>query len=227
MPTELEGALELRRAIAYLEPDLAVEVRNELAKLLRPIVAIARGYIPSTTPLSGWRPRSFSEATFPIYDGAEAKRGVGYRTSPSKPNREGWVALARIVNHSAAGAIYETAGRKNPYGAPLAEMDSPFAGGTYVNRVTGKTEIIKYVRGGHKYSTRTAHQGKDFIAGLQDSSPLTNANKATGPGRRSRMMTGRAIFRAWAEDGGKTNAAVIKALETSRDKFYSNSKKAA
>ena len=34
-------------------------------------------------------------------------------------------------------------------------------------------------------------------------------------------MKGRAIFRAWAEDGGKTNAAVLKALENTTIKFYS------
>jgi hypothetical protein len=32
-------------------------------------------------------------------------------------------------------------------------------------------------------------------------------------------MKGRAIYRAWAEDQGKTNAAIIKAIEVSRDKF--------
>jgi hypothetical protein len=32
-------------------------------------------------------------------------------------------------------------------------------------------------------------------------------------------MKGRAIFRAWAEDGGKANAAVIKAIEDSKVKF--------
>jgi hypothetical protein len=32
-------------------------------------------------------------------------------------------------------------------------------------------------------------------------------------------MRGRAIFRAWAEDGGKTNAAVIKAIESSAKKL--------
>ena len=31
---------------------------------------------------------------------------------------------------------------------------------------------------------------------------------------------GRAIFRAWKEDGGKTQAYVLKAIEASRDKFY-------
>jgi hypothetical protein len=34
-------------------------------------------------------------------------------------------------------------------------------------------------------------------------------------------MKGRAIFRAWKEDGGKTNAAVLKAIEKARDKFNS------
>jgi hypothetical protein len=33
-------------------------------------------------------------------------------------------------------------------------------------------------------------------------------------------MKGRAIFKAWKEDGGKTNAAIIKAIENSKVKFY-------
>jgi hypothetical protein len=32
-------------------------------------------------------------------------------------------------------------------------------------------------------------------------------------------MVGRLIYRAWAEDGGKTNAAVIKAIEGAANKF--------
>jgi hypothetical protein len=32
-------------------------------------------------------------------------------------------------------------------------------------------------------------------------------------------MKGRAIYRAWAEDGGKTNAAVLKALEVTKQIF--------
>jgi hypothetical protein len=35
-------------------------------------------------------------------------------------------------------------------------------------------------------------------------------------------MKGRAIFRAWKEDGGKTNAAVVRAIENSKDKFYAS-----
>jgi hypothetical protein len=44
--------------------------------------------------------------------------------SPSKPNKNGFVALARILNKSAAGAIYETAGRKNPKGQPNYQRKS-------------------------------------------------------------------------------------------------------
>jgi hypothetical protein len=49
-----------------------------------------------------------------MYSATVAKRGITYKTTPSKPNRRGFRSLARIMNKSAAGAIYETAGRKNP-----------------------------------------------------------------------------------------------------------------
>jgi hypothetical protein len=37
-------------------------------------------------------------------------------------------------------------------------------------------------------------------------------------GRVGRKMNGRLIFRAWGEDQGRTNAAVIKAIEKSMSK---------
>jgi len=50
---------------------------------------------------------------------------------------------------------------------------------------------------------------------------LVNAYDQTGQrGRRTRKGYGRLIFAAWKKDGGKTNAAVMKAIERSRDKFY-------
>jgi hypothetical protein len=38
-------------------------------------------------------------------------------------------------------------------------------------------------------------------------------------GRASKKMKGRAIFRAWAEDQGKANAAVVRAIEKSKVEF--------
>jgi hypothetical protein len=59
-----------------------------------------------------------------------------------------------------------------------------------------------------------------FIEAMNEYGKIVDANNQTGAGRRSRKMKGRAIFRAWKEDGGKTNAAVIKAIENSKVKFY-------
>jgi hypothetical protein len=55
-----------------------------------------------------------SEATFPAFEPRVAKSGIGYKTTPSKPNSRGFRSLARVFNKTAAGAIYETMGRKTP-----------------------------------------------------------------------------------------------------------------
>ena len=161
MPVAVKGGIELRKALRKFTPDLAKETQKEMANLLKPITAKARGFIPSSAPLSGWGKASVNARWY--WDGRAAKKGVSYRTTPSKPNRLGFVSLARIQNASMSGAIYETAGRKNP-------------GGNFSPRLP---------------------------------------NTLTGKGK----MAGRAIFRAWSEDNGKTNAAVIKAVESSRNKF--------
>jgi hypothetical protein len=124
MPTEVRGAIEARKALKKFEPDLAKEIQREMANLLKPIVKNAKGFIPNTV-LSNWSKDESSDVAyrqFPRFDARDAKRGIGYRTAPSKPNRNGFRALARIVNTSAAGTIYETAGRKNPQGQPVAVM---------------------------------------------------------------------------------------------------------
>ena len=162
MPVAVKGGIELRKALKKFTPDLAKETQKEMAVLLKPIAAKARGFIPSDAPLSGWGKASPDARWY--WNGRAAKKGVGYKTTPSKANRQGFRSLARIQNASMSGAIYETAGRKNP-------------GGNFSPRLPGSL---------------------------------------TG----SRKMAGRAIFRAWSEDKGKTNAAVIKAIENSRDKFY-------
>jgi hypothetical protein len=43
MPTELKGAIEARKALKKFEPDLAKELRKEMANLLKPIVKNAKG----------------------------------------------------------------------------------------------------------------------------------------------------------------------------------------
>jgi hypothetical protein len=103
MPTELRGVKQLRYALRNFEPDLAKETQKEMAGVLKPLVQHARNLVPAVSPLSGWRPRAMSEARFPTWDSKIAKRGITFRTTPSKPNRRGFSYAASIHNKSAIG----------------------------------------------------------------------------------------------------------------------------
>jgi hypothetical protein len=215
MPTEVKGALALRKALKDFAPDLAKETQKELGNLLKPITNKARGFIPSRAPLSGWNRTSETVwGTDRIWNTGKARRGIGYKTTPSRPNKQGFRALARVVNASAAGAIYETAGRLNPNGREQAPMA----------RVVRESQANygKMIRSGNKNQSKSNNPqaGAQFIDAMNQYGQIVDANNQTGAGRRSRKMKGRAIFRAWAEDGGKTNAAIIKAIENSKVKFY-------
>jgi hypothetical protein len=213
MPASVKGGIELRKALKKFTPDLAKETQKQLGLLLRPVTQKARGYIPSTAPLSNWGKPSVT-GRFPQWSSSDAKRGIGYKTTPSKPNRQGWRSLARVVNASAAGTIYETAGRVNPNGRAQNEMV----------RVVAPTNANfgKMIRGSDKTKSRSNNPGAGnmFIEAINQYGDIVDARTLGNKGRPSRKFKGRAIFRAWKEDGGKTNAAVLKSIQDARDKFY-------
>jgi hypothetical protein len=111
---ELRGNADLRKALRRFAPDLEKTLKKELGAALRPVVKQARGFVPSESPMSGWAPRSFSEARFPFYDANEIKRGITYKTTAGKVNKNGFSSMASIQNRSPVGAIYEGAGRLGP-----------------------------------------------------------------------------------------------------------------
>jgi hypothetical protein len=213
MPASVKGGIELRKALKKFTPDLAKETQKQLGLLLKPVTAKARGYIPSTAPLSSWGKPSVT-GRFPEWSSSDAKRGIGYKTTPSKPNRQGWRSLARIVNASAAGTIYETAGRVNPNGRAQNEMVRVVA--------PRNVNFGKMIRGSDKTKSRSNNPGAGnmFIEAINQYGDIVDARTLGSKGRPSRKFKGRAIFRAWKEDGGKTQAYVLKAIQDSRAKFY-------
>ena len=215
MPTEVKGAVELRKALRKFTPDLAKETQKEIAGVLKPIVTKARGFIPSTAPLSGWAQSTNGTWGNRVWSSSDAKRGIGYKTTPSKVNRSGFRSLARIVNASAAGSIYETAGRKNPQGRPQAPMSEIVA--------PRHPNFGKMTRSGSKDQSMSnnPNAGKQFIDAMDRTGKIVNAyqRQEGASGRASKKMKGRAIFRAWAEDQGKANAAVVRAIEKSKVEF--------
>jgi hypothetical protein len=115
MPASVKGGIALRKSLRAFSPDLAKALPKEVAAALKPITKAAKGYLPDDGQvLSGWLTREGSQARFPSYNARIVKQGIGYKTTPSKPNRRGFRSLARVFNKSAAGAIYETMGRKSP-----------------------------------------------------------------------------------------------------------------
>jgi len=213
LPTKLEGGEALRKALKGFTTDLSSFIYQEMDTLFAPIVKSARGFIPSTIDLSGWQEGTQKGRwEYRAWDRNEAVAGIGYSVKPSKPNRSGFVSLARIVNASAAGAIYETAGRKNPGGRPQ------------ISTITKKKSYYEYsyTRSGtnKESSSNNPFAGAQFIDALNEQGLIVDANNQVGRGRRSRKYKGRAIFRAWKQDGGKTNGAVVKAIESSKREFY-------
>ena len=216
MPTEVENALELRLALKKYMPDLAKETQDEMANALRPVVARARGFIPADAKLlSGWVKGTASIDTtnyraFPTFSSSDAKRGLGYRVTPSRPNKSGFVSLARIQQSNAGGAIYETAGRLNPNGKRQGPIVDRYLNGVYDQTThTGK-----------QYSTSlNPNAGQQFMDNLNSAGPLVNARPKGMVGRPSRKQIGRAMYRAYAEDNGVALKALMKAIENAKYKF--------
>jgi hypothetical protein len=192
MPTEVVGAIALKKALNKYAPDLAKELTKELGAILKPIVNEARSYVPTAPPMSGWSETQNPKGKFPKYNALEIRKGIMYKTTPSKPNRAGFVNNIRIQNKSMIGAIYETAGRKNGQGQ---DWVGPKAGGASkgVSR------------------SNNPYAGNQFIS---------NLGQLYGPVRKGdHRMMGRLIFRAWAKTQGRANASVFKAIENTTTKF--------
>jgi hypothetical protein len=211
MPVELDNAVALRKALKQYTPDLAKETQKEIAGHLRKVVNRARGFVPSESPLSGWA-NPVGEWEYRAFNAGIIKKGLGYSTAPTKPNKRGFRSLATIFNKSASGAIYETAGRKTPAGLPPAQRVKKYRGGQFITEWEGGRDVNK---------SANPNAGRQFIAALP---PLVDSQQSNSAGRRTRKTKGRLLFRAWAEDQGRTTAAVVAAIQSANNKVITLSK---
>jgi hypothetical protein len=194
MPTiEIRGNVDLRKAIRSFAPDLEKQLRKDLADAMKPVVAKARGFAPAEAPMSNWAPRSFSEAKFPFYSVNTVRSGITYATTPGRVNDYGFSSMAKIINKSAAGAIYETAGRNGPQpwvgpkagGASnkVSRSVNPGAGATFIENLPELTSSLKG-RGRLIFKAWAQNQGKAEGAALKAIDKTTtafNARVAAGP----------------------------------------------
>ena len=202
MPTEVKGLIELKKALKNYAPDLATQLDDQMGLALGGVVKKAQSYAPAVSPLSNWSYRKRSEKNaagqrkFPLYNSAAVVKGIKYSSTPRRTNRKGFKAVYYIINKSAAGAIYETAGRKNANGQP------------WVGRLGDPND--------HGVShSNNPQAGADFIQSMGE---LKQGNIESST-KRGRYMKGRLIFRAWAEDYGKANAAALTAIFNVNEQF--------
>lgn len=210
MPVELDNAVALSKALKNYAPDLAKETQKEIAGHLRKVVNQARGFVPAQSPLSGWGNQT-GIWEYRAFNAGIMKRGIGYSTTPTKPNKRGFRSLATIFNKSAAGAIYETAGRKNPQGMPPAQRVKKYRNGQFIQ----EWQLDKTVN-----KSANPNAGRQFINALP---PLVDSQQSSSAGRRTRKTKGRLMFRAWAQDQGRTTAAVVKAIQNANMTFVKKS----
>ena len=210
MPVELDNAVALSKALKNYAPDLAKETQKEIAGHLRKVVNQARGFVPAQSPLSGWGNQT-GIWEYRAFNAGIMKRGIGYSTTPTKPNKRGFRSLATIFNKSAAGAIYETAGRKNPQGMPPAQRVKKYRNGQFIQ----EWQLDKTVN-----KSANPNAGRQFINSLP---PLVDSQQSNSAGRRTRKTKGRLMFRAWAQDQGRTTAAVVKAIQNANMTFVKKS----
>jgi hypothetical protein len=123
---------------------------------MKPVVSRARGFVESQ-PMRNWSDGKSTGAAFPQYNSAAIRAGIGFSTGVTKINKNGFSGMAKIYNKTAAGAIYEQAGVKNPQGQPWVGPKGPK---------------------GNRYShSSNPKAGQQFIDNLPD---LVTSKKGTG-----------------------------------------------
>ena len=203
MPVNITGVEGTLKAMRKFDPDLAKQMNKQIKNAMIPIRDKARGFAPANSEmLSNWTKTGASDSTinyraFPKYDQGETQKGIVYKQSASKPNRNGFTAVYFIANNSAGGAIYETAGRKSGLGGRPTTHQARLKGG-------GKFTQSGTKRDNNSLNPNAGRQLMEVMGPLVGNYDQSRSSRTAN--------TGRLIFRAWAEDQGRVTHAVNLAI---------------
>jgi hypothetical protein len=117
----LTGLTETLKALDQFDKQAVKEFNKVINRELKVAKEEAQGFVKSKPPLSGWstqparNPRSRGGAGWPAWDQSIIKAGISSTKSQGKVNKsKGYTTSAgALKNRSAAGVIYELAGRTN------------------------------------------------------------------------------------------------------------------
>lgn len=120
-PVELVGIEDVLHGLSFIDEDMKAKIQLAIAPPMYAIAAKAKGFVPAKV-LSGWsKPigADINYKPFPKYDASTIRAGIGYNAGENKTFKNGFKVSNYIYNVSAAGRIYETAGRLNPQGRTI------------------------------------------------------------------------------------------------------------
>ncbi len=217
MPAEVVGVKEVMKGLSFIDEDLYARIKTAINPLMRQVEATAKGYVPANTEvLSGWSKPISSNVDyrpFPKYDANIVKGGIGYKEGQNKKFKNGFQVENYVYNVSAAGRIYETAGRLNPQGrAPFTSINP--GGGTLAFKQSGSAKSRS--RSTRAYNSNNPFAGYQFVTDLPE---LTKQPKIKDVRSAGRKGSGRLIYKAWAKDSPAIYDAILNAIKSGADYF--------
>jgi len=226
MPVEVIGVDDVQKGLSFIDEDMYNRIKIALVPLMKRVEQQAKGYVASDAEvLSGWaKPASanLDYRPFPKYNAALVKGGIGYKEGKNVQFKNGFQVENYVYNVSAAGRIYETAGRRNPQGrAPIMSTTLKELGNVqgYEGKKSGKKRSTR------DYSSNNPFAGYQFVSALE---PVTAQPKTKGVRSGGVKTKGRLIYKAFANQSPRIYQAILDAInDTAVDFNKSYDKKAA
>jgi hypothetical protein len=126
----LTGIKETLRDLEKFDKDAVKEFNKVINSELRGAKKDAQGFVKSTPPLSGWNtqparnPRTRGGAGWPAWDQSIIRQGITVSKAEGKVRRDYTTSAGALKNRSAAGVIYELAGRRNKSGKFVSNLEN-------------------------------------------------------------------------------------------------------
>lgn len=115
----LTGVKETLKALEKFDKDAVKSFNKVINSELKIAKKDAQGFVKADAPLSGWstqparNPRSRGGAGWPAWDQSVIKAGITSSKAEGKVRNNYTTSAGALKNRSAAGVIYELAGRSN------------------------------------------------------------------------------------------------------------------
>jgi hypothetical protein len=125
----LTGVKETLKALEAFDKAAVKEFNKVINQELNSAKKDAQGEVSATPPLSGWKtqppanPRTRGGAGWPAWDQSVIKAGIVVSKAEGRARKDYTTNAGALKNRSAAGVIYELAGRVNRTGSFIKNLD--------------------------------------------------------------------------------------------------------